>query len=307
MYLPISNIEIIPFLPPFVAFFVSFFSSMAGVSGAFLLLPYQISVLGINSPSVSGTNQFYNMIGTPAGILRYTKEGRMLRPLTLIICLGTLPGLVIGAFIRILYLPDNARFKIFAGLVLLYVGSKLIRSLFLERDSDRKNLTNKNSRKINEKGKVAPLKEKVTVKNFTYKELSFDYGDRSYSCSPKGITILSVVVGFVGGIYGIGGGAIIAPFLVSIFRMPIHAVSGSTLSSTFVTSAAGVLVYSFLSFVYPEQNIGPDWTLGLMLGLGGAAGMYLGAKFQKHVADTKIRWGLAIITLGTAISYLAPF
>ena len=40
MYFPTAEIEVSPFVPPLVAFVVSFFTSMGGISGAFLLLPF---------------------------------------------------------------------------------------------------------------------------------------------------------------------------------------------------------------------------------------------------------------------------
>ena len=76
MYFPIANIEINPFIPPVVAFAISFFTSMGGVSGAFLLLPFQVSVLGFSSPAVSATNQLFNIVAIPSGVYRYIKEGR---------------------------------------------------------------------------------------------------------------------------------------------------------------------------------------------------------------------------------------
>jgi uncharacterized membrane protein YfcA len=50
---------------------------MGGISGAFLLLPFQMSVLGYTNPSVSATNQFYNVVATPGGVWRlYLDSGR---------------------------------------------------------------------------------------------------------------------------------------------------------------------------------------------------------------------------------------
>jgi len=42
-----------------VAFAISSFTSAGGVSGAILLLPFQMSVLGFTSPAVSATNQLF--------------------------------------------------------------------------------------------------------------------------------------------------------------------------------------------------------------------------------------------------------
>jgi len=122
MYFPIAGIEVNPLLPPLVAFVISLFTSMGGVSGAFLLLPFQVSVLGFTSPSVSSTNQLFNIVAIPSGVYRYIREGRMVWPLTWIVIIGTLPGVLVGAFVRIKYLPDPKDFKLFVGLVLLYMA-----------------------------------------------------------------------------------------------------------------------------------------------------------------------------------------
>ena len=70
--------------PPAAAFVISFFTSMAGISGAFLLLPLQMSVLGFTSPAVSATNLVFNLVATPAGVYRYGREKRVIWPLALL-------------------------------------------------------------------------------------------------------------------------------------------------------------------------------------------------------------------------------
>ncbi len=49
---------------------------MGGVSGNFLLLSYQISVLNFTSPAVSPTNLVFNIVAIPSGVYRYLREGR---------------------------------------------------------------------------------------------------------------------------------------------------------------------------------------------------------------------------------------
>lgn len=50
------------------------------------------------------------------------------------------------------------------------------------------------------------------------------------------LVVLAVAVGCVGGIYGIGGGALLAPILIGTGRKPSE-VAPAALASTFVTSA----------------------------------------------------------------------
>jgi len=139
MLFPVAGIEVDFWIPPIVAFIISFFTSMGGLSGAFLLLPFQVSVLGFTSPSVSATNQLFNIVAIPGGVYRYFKEGRMVWPLTWAVIIGTLPGVFIGAILRIQFFPDPKNFKFFAGLVLLYIGSKLVKDLFTAKTAKTAN------------------------------------------------------------------------------------------------------------------------------------------------------------------------
>jgi uncharacterized membrane protein YfcA len=92
MIFPVSGVEVNPIVPFAVALIVSFFTSMGGVSGAFLLLPFQVSFLNYTAPSVSATNHVFNIVAIPSGVYRYIREGRMLWPLTWAVIIGTLPG-----------------------------------------------------------------------------------------------------------------------------------------------------------------------------------------------------------------------
>jgi hypothetical protein len=55
------------------------------------------------------------------------------------------------------------------------------------------------------------------------------------------------------------------------------------------------------------MSIAPDWPLGILFGLGGMAGMYLGARCQKFVPARAIKWMLAGIIVFTALKYVASF
>ena len=122
-----------------------------------------------------------------------------------------------------------------------------------------------------------------------------------------GVFSLSFLVGIAGGIYGIGGGAIIAPFFVSIFELPVYTVAGAALMGTFVTSIAGVIFYQGIAPFYPDLPVAPDWLLGSLFGLGGIVGMYLGARLQKYVPAKAIKWMLSAIIIFTSCKYIYGF
>jgi uncharacterized membrane protein YfcA len=317
MLFPISGVETYVFIPPLVAIVISFFCSMGGVSGAFLLLPFQMSVLNFTSPSVSSTNLIYNIVAIPSGVYRYIREGRMAWPLSLVIIIGTLPGVLIGYYVRILFLPDPRTFKLFVGLVLLYISSRLLYEVtgkapakkaklkaldekFKERGSKLKEIQNSRV--------AAGLPPEAVVKtlSLSLKKVTYEFWGETFSFSTVGMFALAFFVGIIGGAYGIGGGSIIAPFCVAVFHLPVYTVAGAVLMGTFFTSISGVIFYSVL----PAQtgiSTSPDWLLGLLFGIGGFAGMYLGARFQKFVPQKFIKIILGVLILFVALKYIIQF
>lgn len=298
---PISGVETYAWLPPLVAFVVSFFTSMAGVSGAFVLLPFQMSVLGFVSPAVSPTNLVYNIVSIPSGVYRYVREGRMVWPLTWVVVLGTLPGVVAGGLIRLQWLPDPKPFKAFVGCVLLYIGLRLVMDVLKARRKA------KSPEPAEAKPVVNSGEFRVRILEFSLTRLSYRFQDQDYTCGTLGIFMLSLVVGVVGGVYGIGGGAIIAPFFVAIYGLPVHTVAGAALMGTFITSVAGVVFYQLIAPFYSSMVVAPDWLLGALFGVGGLCGMYLGARCQRLVPANYIKVMLSALLLWVAGRYILNF
>ncbi len=301
MIFPVSGVETPLWLPLLVGCGISFFTSMAGVSGAFLLLPFQMSVLGFTSPAVSPTNLVFNIMAIPSGVYRYIRERRMVWPLTAVVVAGTLPGVVLGGWVRLSYLPDPRAFKVFAGAVLLYVGLRLfadVASLKAPKRADGK---------INSQAPPPSRDWSLHALPPTWRSIAYEFQGQTYRCSTLGITLLSFAVGMVGGIYGIGGGSIIAPFFVAFYRLPVHTIAGATLMGTFVTSVVGVLFYQLIAPLYAVRAlaVAPDWLLGILFGIGGFAGMYLGAATQRYVPAAVLKAMLGTITLLLGLRYVA--
>ena len=238
-------------------------ASPAGVSGAVLLLPFQVSVLGTPSPAVTPTNLLYNVIATPGALYRYWRQGQTGGRLTPVLLLGTIPGVIAGSVIRVLVLPGPHAFEIVIAVVLIPLGLWLAMHVPADGES-------------------------------TWRPLS----------APT-IVATALVVGAVGGIYGIGGGSILAPVLIGAGRSP-REVAPATLLSTLVTSLVGVATFVLLSTEH-HGRITPDWGIGIAIGLGGLIGSYLGALIQPRLPEQFIRrvLGLLVATIGARYAQLA--
>ncbi|WP_433468934.1 TSUP family transporter [Spirillospora sp. CA-128828] len=240
-----------------------------GVSGAVFLLPVQLSLLNVPSPAVTPTNLLFNVVAGPGALARYHRHGHLGGPLTRLLIAGTLPGVIAGAVIRVFAVPGATAFRVLVGLLLLPLGLWLCaRSLRPPRHRD-------------------PVEGSAAM---------------SAGLSSRFIATLSLAVGIVGGIYGIGGGSIIGPILVGR-GMPVAQVAPAALASTFLTSLTGAAIYAALSFT-SQGAIAPDWTLGLTCGLGGLVGGYLGARLQPRLPETALRLTLGALATALAALYL---
>ncbi len=270
---PVSGVETYLWVPPLVAFFLAFFGVMGGVTGAFLLLPFQFSVLGYTAPGVSATNLFYNLLTIPPALWRYRREGRFHRPLTLLMIAGTVPGMFWGYLGRLTFFRHPERFRLLIAGVLFYLALRLLKDLLSEK-------------------KPSPRSGEIEMVSLDWRRLVFRFGGEVFEVPVLFTWGISFLVGVVGGAYGIGGGAVLAPFLVSILKLPVHAVAAATLATTLAASLAGVLFYSFGPGAGPDTR--PDILLGTLFGLGGLVGAYLGARLQRRVPARPIKWGLLL-------------
>ena len=266
MLFPISGVEVSPFVPVLVGFLIAAVATPAGVSGAFLLLPFQFSVLGFTAPGVTPTNLLFNVISTPGGIASFRARGGLDLPLAKAIVSGAVPGVVAGSVLRVTVFSGPAAFKAFVGVVLGILGANLLlQTLRGDRAGEARAETFVTSR----------------------------------------VVVLAAGAGLVGGIYGISGGSIIAPVLAGVFRLSVHRIAPAALVATLITSLAGVISFQLLHLVGGEQ-VQPDWALAALFGLGGACGGFVGAQLNRRTPETLLRGLLGVLALALAISYLLP-
>jgi uncharacterized protein len=244
------------------AFLLALITTPAGVSGAVLLLPIQLSILHVPSPAVTPTNLLFNVAAIPGGLLRFRHERRLNNPLTGLLVAGTLPGVIAGAVIRVELLSGGRAFSLVAAGVLLPLG------LWLALGSQR-----------------VPRARPVPSTRARWL-----------------IWALSLAVGTVGGIYGIGGGSILAPILLAA-GFSAYEVAPATLTATFLTSIAGITSYQILQATHGGA-IAPDWALGAFLGAGGFLGSYLGARLQSRLPERSLRRLLGLIACLVAARYI---
>jgi uncharacterized membrane protein YfcA len=150
---------------------------------------------------------------------------------------------------------------------------------------------------------------RVKTVRFSLTHYTYSFYGETFTFNTIALFSLTFVIGIIGGTYGIGGGAIIAPFLVAVFGLPVYTIAGAALLGTLLTSVVGVIFYTVIAAYYAHTGleIAPDWALGALFGAGGFAGMYCGARLQKHMSAKIIKTILAIIITLLAGKYIINF
>jgi uncharacterized protein len=117
------------------------------------------------------------------------------------------------------------------------------------------------------------------------------------------VVALAGGAGFVGGVYGIGGGSLLGPVLVAA-GYPVARVAASALLATLITSAAGVAAFALLATT-TSAPAAPVWHLGLLLGAGGLAGGLVGARLQSRLPALVLRRSLGALAVALAVMYVS--
>ncbi|WP_405482312.1 sulfite exporter TauE/SafE family protein [Streptomyces anulatus] len=209
---------------------ISVATAPVGVSGAVFLLPVQISVLGVPSPAVTPTNLLYNVVAGPGALLRHHRAGTLRGPLTRLLVLGTVSGVVVGAVIRVFAVPGPTVFRLLIAVLLLPLGSWLC------------------LRTLRRATRTAPERE----------------------LSARAVTRLAMAVGVAGGIYGIGGGSLLGPILVGrgmpVARVAPAALAATFVTSAVGAGTYALLSLTTTGDIAPYWSLGLACGLGGLCG-----------------------------------------
>jgi len=248
-----------------VGFIVGTYGTLIGAGGGFVLVPMLLLLYPEESPeviaSISLAVVFFNAL---SGSIAYMRLKRVDYRSGILFAIATIPGAILGA-ITTSYIP-RPLFDLFLG-VLMIVGS-----LFLIFHTHKK--ADKREDKI----------QKCLVRNI----VESDGTTHTFSYSPTVGIGLSLIVGYLSSLLGIGGGIIHVPALVHVLNFPVHV---ATATSQFIL-AIMALTGTGVHIVLGAFHHGIRRTIALAIGV--LIGAQLGAFLSNHVKGDWIIRGLAI-------------
>lgn len=116
------------------------------------------------------------------------------------------------------------------------------------------------------------------------------------------IAIISgVAVGTLSGLIGIGGGILLVPILLYIFKVDMHIAVGTSLMTIIPTTIMGSMIH------FQKGNV--DWRLGIVIAIGALAGAILGSTASTMIPAHTLKkiFAIVLLILSLKVAYDAYF
>lgn len=105
--------------------------------------------------------------------------------------------------------------------------------------------------------------------------------------------MLGVVAGFVGGLFGVGGGIIVVPALVLFFHIAQYEASATSVAVIVASSAAALASFAGDGAV--------DWNAAALIFIGAGSGAALGTRYMQSIPERFLTRTIAVVMIVAAI------
>ncbi len=284
-YLPIAELPVNVGLILAMSAAVGFISGMFGVGGGFLMTPLLIFV-GIPPAVAVATVSPQITAASTTGALAYWRRRALDVRLGLVLLGGGIVGTLLGVlFFNAMRRVGQLELVITISYVTLLgaIGSLMfvesVRSILRRR-----------------RGRVVPPRRLPRPWYFGLPlRLRFPQSRLYMSVIP--LVTLSVAIGFVGAVLGIGGGFMVVPALIYLFRIPTAVVVGTSLFQILFTMIAATILHAV-------TNHSVDIVLAVLLIVGSVFGAQFGARAARNIKGEQFRLLLALIVLAVAVRFI---
>ncbi|TRY43283.1 sulfite exporter TauE/SafE family protein [Geobacillus sp. LEMMJ02] len=291
-----------------IGFIAGTVGSLAGLGGGVIIVPSLLffGALGwlsaVTPQTAVGTSLVVIIFNGLSSTLSYMKDKMVDYQSGLLFCLGSVPGAVIGAWMN--NTLSAAHFSLYFGLFLIAM------SLFLslsqkktKRSADETAATTENER---EQAIPETEAEETLKKQWWAQRVTRTYMDRNgetavYGYHPATAIAIAFVVGFFGGLFGIGGGSLMVPAMIVLFRFPPHVAVATSMLMIFLSSLVGSLTHVAMG------NVQWWFALALIPGvwIGAKTGAWINKRMPSRMLVVVLRMVLVLLGLRLVIESLS--
>jgi uncharacterized membrane protein YfcA len=233
---------------------IGVFSGALGVGGGILLVPFLVLALHLTQKRAQATSLVMVAIASGAGVITYSVADSVAWVPALWLTLGGLAGALIGSWV--VQRTADHRLQIAFGVLLVLAAIRLL----FPTTSD---ITSSQAL-----GELTPL----TALAFVF---------------------IGLAMGVLSALFGIGGGILLIPVLVTVFDFGQQFAAGTSLAVM-----APIALFGALRLTRPGFT---DWKLGARFGIGSVVGATIGALLALAAPGEVLRWIFAAVLLVIAV------
>jgi len=285
IYLPIADMPVSIFLILGLGAAVGFISGMFGVGGGFLMTPLLIFI-GLPSAVVVATGTAQIAASSLTGSIAYWRRKALDVKLGSLLLAGGLIGTLIGVqfFNNMRRLGQLDLIIVLSYITLLSVVGGL---MFIESVRAM----------ISQHRGVVPLPRQGGKHPWYFRlPLRVRFPRSKLYISVLPLLTLSILIGFIGAVLGIGGGFLMVPALIYLCRVPTAVVIGTSLFQILFTMVAAVILHAV-------TNQAVDIILAIILVIGGVFGAQFGARAGQNIRGHQFRLLLALLVLAVGVRF----
>lgn len=242
----------------FLGLFVGTCGTLIGAGGGFLLVPILIIFYPDFSPEeITAISMGLVAVNAISGSFAYARSGRIDYKAGYAFALYTIPGSVLGVY-TVQFISQNL-FDFFFGILLIVLSSYLF---FRNKEPNANNTP------------------QIDLKGYKTRTLT-DKSGKTYQYSYKQSVgaLISVIVGYISPLLGIGGGIIHVPAMVNILKFPVHIATATSHFILAVMATVSVVTH-LIEGSYNNHSV--SYTL-LYLCIGVIPGAQLGAYLSPKI------------------------
>lgn len=234
---------------------VAAFGTLIGAGGGIIFIPLFMFLFDWPPAMIIGTSLTIVLCNAVSGSYAYMRQGKIKYDAAWLFSMATVPGAITGAFLSSYF--TGPTFRLAFGCLLTVISLLLL----------VRNLVGKIPRQ-------APIE-----KDFAY--------------SKTAGVLVSIAVGFISSIFGIGGGVIHVPAMIYLLGFPTHIATATSHFVLAISAAVGVVTHQMEGHIL--------WGPALQFGIGAIIGAQFGAHIAKRVQAKSILILLALALLALGI------
>ncbi len=255
---------------------VGVLSAMFGIGGGVVMVPMLHIGFGLPAAVASGTSLFAILPTSLSGMIARAHDGTIRWKVGVIVGVAGACLSPVGAWVS--EHVNGMYAMILTGVVILFTAYKMFNRVYKTRPAVINAAVEAAQAGVVEKPRPAGLLDIQTTPNARL---------------VPACVALGVVVGFLSGYLGLGGGFLVVPILQGVFGLSMKQATGTSLVSVAVLAVPAFVTHALLGHV--------AWVIGILFVIGSVIGTRLGARILCHVNDRLLTGLFGVVLIASGI------